>query len=110
MGYLGVQANLNKLLTLGSVQKYLHCFNGLYTPFGSPVIGGQKRLIAVLQFACQKYKHLQCDCFGLEILILNVSELQIPTNNLMTVSLSVRGTCGNCGRDISRNLPCRRGG
>ena len=27
------------------------CFNGLYTPFGSPVIGGQKRSIATLCFA-----------------------------------------------------------
>jgi hypothetical protein len=36
-----------KLLTLGRMSK-LFCFNGLYTPFTSPVLGGQKRLIAIL--------------------------------------------------------------
>ena len=41
-----------KLLTLGILKKNIFvCFNGLYTPFGSPVIGGQKRLIATLCFA-----------------------------------------------------------
>ena len=27
------------------------CFNGLYTPFGSPVIGGQKRLLVMFAFS-----------------------------------------------------------
>ena len=41
-----------KLLTLGILKKIFYvCFNGLYTPFGSPVIGGKKRLIATLCIA-----------------------------------------------------------
>ena len=39
------------MLTLGKPKKFFVCFNGLYTPFGSPVIGGQKRLIAFLSLS-----------------------------------------------------------
>ena len=40
------------MLTLGKPKKnFFIYFNGLYTPFGSPVIGGQKRLIAFLSLS-----------------------------------------------------------
>ncbi len=41
---MGVRADLDKLLALGSVQMNLHCTH----------------LIAVLQFARTEYKHFQC--------------------------------------------------
>ena len=33
--------------TSALLKRAWHCFNGLYTPFGSPVIGGQKRLFVM---------------------------------------------------------------
>ena len=36
--------------TSALLKRAWHCFNGLYTPFGSPVIGGQKRFAREFPF------------------------------------------------------------
>ena len=59
-----VRSDLDKLLTFGSVQMNLHCTH----------------LIAVLQSVRTEYKYFQYTFFGLKILILTASGLQIPTN------------------------------
>ena len=36
-----------------------NCFNGLCTPFGSPVIGGQKRLVRMFKIQDSRFKHME---------------------------------------------------
>ena len=86
-----------KLLTLGILKKNIFvCFNGLYTPFGSPVIGGQKRLLTMLP-----------DDRRLFVLVALRPAYRAPENDFISFRpKSPRYACAKCMQPTSQEL-CR---